>query len=41
MHVCQGKYATAPDLPPPPDIEIDRIGELLRFSAGDFRPRVG
>ena len=41
VHVCQGKYATAPDVPPPPDIEIDRIGELLRFSAGDFRPRIG
>lgn len=39
VHVCQGRYALLPDVPPAPDIEIDRIGELLRFTADDFRPR--
>ena len=41
VHVCQGKYATLPDAPPAPDIEIDRITDLLRFAAADFRPRRG
>lgn len=41
VHVCQGKYALLPDEPPAPDIEIDRITDLLRFGAADFRPRRG
>jgi FMN phosphatase YigB (HAD superfamily) len=41
VHVCQGRYSTAPDVPPAPDIEIDQISDLLRFTAADFRPRGG
>ena len=38
VHVCQGKYADVPSEPPVPDIELDQISDLLRFSAADFRP---
>lgn len=41
VHVCQGRYAAIPGVPPAPDIEIDQIGDLLRFTAADFRPRGG
>jgi FMN phosphatase YigB (HAD superfamily) len=41
VHVCQGKYAELPDVPPTPDIEIDRISDLLRFTAADFHRRGG
>lgn len=37
--VCQGKYALEADNPPPPDIELDQIRDLLRFTAADFRHR--
>jgi FMN phosphatase YigB (HAD superfamily) len=39
VHVCQGKYSDAPTDPPEPDIELDQIADLLRFSAADFRSR--
>jgi FMN phosphatase YigB (HAD superfamily) len=37
VHVCQGKYAADPDLPP--DIEVDHIADLRACTAADFHPR--
>ncbi len=39
VHVRQGKYADQDSPPPEPDIEVDQIADLLRFSAADFRHR--
>lgn len=39
VHICQGKYADEPSLPPEPDIELDHIADLLRLTVADFRHR--
>ncbi|HEV8468027.1 MAG TPA: HAD family hydrolase [Candidatus Limnocylindria bacterium] len=36
IHVRQGHYATESDAGPPPDITVDRIGDLLEIDPGRF-----